>query len=173
MTTVAVDIDDLETLVMTTGALTTIEGALAARKMDPFVRTHLNFTAAHERLAAAMRNVRRAEAGTLVAWDGALEEDEIEFLRSLDGKQADKGAAPLVLSRSDKAPVAGVSMSVADKLAAKGCVVIGQIVRGVLWAGDKQPELTVDPTGFPVKITDRGRQKLAKIEAEKKALVNG
>ena len=156
MPSVTVDLDDLETLVMTTGALKTIEGALATRKQDPFIRQYLGFTEAHDRLATAMRNAQRVDAGTLVAWDGALNDDEIKLLREI-------GYGRKIMSRDEKAPSSGQSMSVVDQLAAKGCVVIGQLVKGVLWAGDKQPELVVDPKGFPVKITDRGREKLTKI----------
>lgn len=70
MPSVTVDLDDLETIVMTTGALKTIEGALNARKNDPFVHQYLDFSEAHDRLSSAMRNAKRADAGTLVPWDG-------------------------------------------------------------------------------------------------------
>ena len=85
MTSVAVDLADLETLVMTTGALKVIEGALQARKADPFVREHLDFTAAHDRLATAMRNAMRASADTLVPLDGELSPREIDVLGRIDG----------------------------------------------------------------------------------------
>ena len=160
MPSVTVDLADLETIVLTTGALKTIEGALAQRRNDPFVRPHLEFTAAHDRLAVAMRNATRAAAGTLVDWDGELDDDEIKMLRRV-------GEGTFWLLRKDKAPVDGEAMSIADRLSAKGCVIMGHFVTGILWAENKGPELTIDPKGFPVKITDRGAAKLREIDAKK------
>lgn len=159
MTSVNVSLEDLETLVMTTGALKTIESALTTRKNDPFIREHLDFTDAHNRLATAMRNARRAEAGTLIPWDGELEGHEEALLRAV----AEGG---FWITREEKVPSPDQTMSTADKLAAKGCIVIGQFVVGVLFAG-LQPELQVDPKGFPLRITDRGREKLVKLDAPK------
>jgi hypothetical protein len=154
MPSVTIDLADLETIVMTTGALKTIEGALAQRKQDPFVRQHLDFTAAHDRLASAMRNARRAEAGTLVAWDGELDEDEVNALRHIDsGKRVQ-------ISGHEKQ-----NYHEYDGLSAKGCIVMGQPVVGVIWAGEERPALT-PCQGFALKITDRGREKLAKIDAK-------
>ena len=157
MTSVTVDLEDLRTLVLTAGALKTIEGALASRKADPFVREHLDFTEAHNRLASAMRNAERADAGTLVPWDGDLDDAEIDLLHAIDTGEH------VILTRRQKSPNPGAAMSVADQLAAKGCVVIGQLVKGILWAGEAAPDLVVDPQGFPVRITQRGREKLAKL----------
>ena len=154
MTSVTIDLEDLETLVMTTGALKMIEGALAQRKTDPFVRQHLDFTAAHDRCASVMRNARRAEAGTLVPWDGALDEVEEQLLRDLD--HTEMGERGIGLHKVDY-----------DSLAAKGCVVIGQQVGGVKWADDNQPHLRIIPSLFHVKITQRGREKLANIDARR------
>ena len=111
MTSVTVDLADLETLVMTTGALKTIEGALQARKADPFVREHLDFTAAHDRLATAMRNAMRASADTLVPFDEPLTEVEIKLLRRIDGGMN-------FLTPEEKAPEEDEPMSVVDRLAA-------------------------------------------------------
>jgi hypothetical protein len=163
MPSVTVDLDDLETLVMTTAALKTIEGALNARKNDPFVRQHLEFGAAHDRLASAMRGAKRAGSGTLVDWDGALDDKEIEFLRSLE----DEEGGLSTLTPDQKVPNKGQAMSVADRLAAKGCVILGQRVTGILWSDNPRPLLTIDHSGFPIKITDRGREKLVKIDADK------
>ena len=159
MPSVSVDLDDLEKLVLTSGVMKTIEGLLVARKNDPFVRPHLEFSEAHDRLATAMRNARRVDAGTLVPWDGELDDEEVEWLRVAE-------KAGFWISRKDKEPKAGENMSIMDKLAAKGCVIIGHFVTGVSFAGST-PELTVDPKGFPIRITDRGREKLAKIDAAK------
>ena len=38
---------------------------------------------------------------------------------------------------------------------------MGQLVKGVLWAGETKPILVVDSSGFPIKITNRGADKLA------------
>ena len=158
MPSVTVDLADLETLVFTTGAMKTIEGALQARRNDPFVREHLEFTDAHDRLATVMRNAKRADAGTLIPWDGELDDEEVKLLRVVDG-------GGFWIDQKQKAPKDGAAMSVADQLACKGCVVIGHFVTGVVWAAGK-PELTIDPKGFPVKITQRGREKLAAIDAK-------
>lgn len=154
MPSVTVDLEDLETLVMTTGAIKTIEDALSQRKQDPFVRQHLNFTAAHDRLASLMRNARRAEAGTLVPWDGPLTEIEETLLRDLNGCEC--GTKGIGIHKADY-----------DTLAAKGCVIIGQHVNGILWAGDKQPSIRIVPEYYSVKITPRGHEKLAKINAQR------
>ena len=160
MPSVSVDLDDLEKLVLTSGVMKTIEGLLVARKNDPFVRPHLEFSEAHDRLATAMRNARRVDAGTLVPWDGELDAEEVSLLRD-----ADKGGLWLTVSeRMPSRP--SEDMSVADRLMCKGCVIIGHFVTGVSFAGST-PELTVDPKGFPIRITDRGREKLAKIDAAK------
>lgn len=152
MTSVTIDLEDLETLVMTTGALKVIEGALHQRKNDPFTRPHLDFTAAHDRLATSMRNARRAEAGTLIEWDGELTEDEVNALRVIES-----GRRPQISAHEKK------NYREYDNLSARGCIVIGQPVAGVVWAGATAAELQ-PCEGYAVKITDRGREKLAKIE---------
>jgi len=157
MSSVTVDLEDLKALVFYTGVIKTIEGVLASHRADPFVPPVLEITAAHDRLAAAMRNAERSTADTLIAWDGELDAEETRLLRVIDED------GTMTLTRDEKAPEPGEPMSVADRLAAKGCVIIGQLVKGILWAGDKQPTLVPDPSGFPVKITGRGREKLAKI----------
>lgn len=167
MPTVAVDLDDLEKLVMGTGALKTIEGAIVARSRDPFTPDRHELTGAHNRLAAAMRNAKRGDADTLVPWDGDLDEDEIKLLREIDSFQIDGRKAMLILTPEQKAPEGGAAMSVADRLAAKGCVIMGQLVKGILWAGDERPMLTPDPSGYPIKITARGAEKLAKLATPK------
>ena len=158
MPTVTVELEDLEKLVFTAGAMKTVEGALKQRREDPFVRDHLEFTDAHNRLAAAVRNVQRGNADTLVAWDGDLSQAEIKLLRKV------KIGDVTILTRDQKAGKSGEDMSIADRLAAKGCVVMGQIVTGILWAGETKPVLTQDTSGFPIKITSRGTDKLAAID---------
>ena len=164
MPTVTVDLEDLEKLVFTAGAMKQVEGALKQRREDPFVRDHLEFTDAHNRLAAAVRNGQRGNADTLVAGDGDLSQDEIKLLRKVKIGDVD------VLTRNEKAGKSGEDMSIADRLAAKGCVVMGQLVTGILWAGETKPVLVQDTSGFPIKITSRGADKLAAIDtASKKA----
>lgn len=156
MPVVTVDLDDLETIIFATGAIKTIEGVLASRRSDPFVQPHLDFKAAHDRLGSAMRDVRRAEAGTLVNYSEPLTVEEVTALREIDfGKD--------VLSQDEKAPnkKKKESMSVYDRLAAKGMVVMGNFVRGVVWAGASAPEIVPDPKGFAIKLTNRGRAALA------------
>lgn len=152
MPSIAVDQDDLETIIWATAAIKAIEGALAQRKSDPFVRPRLDYTAAHDRLASALRNAKRVTAGTLVPWDGPLTDAEFRMLRGIkeDGMRQFNGP-----SRFHHPEV--------DSLVAKGCVVMGQRVDGVIWAGAATPELA-PMAMFAVKITDRGREKLAKIE---------
>lgn len=168
MTAVIVDLADLETIVFATGAIKAIESTLANRMVDPFVRPHLDYTAAHDRLATAMRNARRAEAGTLVQFDEPLTRAEARALRYvLDAEEVRKsGVAWFAISGPDKAAL-GEEMSIYDRLAAKGCVQIGQFVTGVVWSGAPAAEVKADPErGFAAKITDRGRAMLTAFEAK-------
>lgn len=153
MTKVTVDLVDLETIVFATAAIKTIEGALAARHNDPFVQPHLDFTEAHNRLATEMRNAKRADADTLVAWNGTLDDEEIRCLKGFDEPF-------LVIEPKDKAPKFGQQMSIFDQLAAKGCVEIGQVVSGVVWPGRDRPDIRTDPY-YAVRMTQRGYDKLA------------
>lgn len=172
MTAVNVDLADLETIVFATGAIKAIESALANRLVDPFVRPHLDYTAAHDRLATAMRNAARAAAGTLVAFDEPLTKTEVKALRYIldatDPGRKKPGVADLfVISGMDKAGL-GEDMSIYDRLAAKGCVQIGQFITGVVWSGAPSPEVRADPErGFAAKITDRGRALLTAFEGGK------
>jgi len=150
---ILVNIEDLETLVWATSVLKTVEGALATRKIDPFVRPHLDFTAANDRCAAIVRDARRQMSGTLVVWDEVLSEGDEKRLRRVD----ENGI--LELSNIDQKVEY-------DTLAAKGYVVIGTGVSGTVWSGEKHAD--INPTHrYRVKVTDRGRAKIAKIDAEK------
>ena len=159
MTTVTVGLADLETLVMATAIIKTIESSLAQRKDDPFIKPHLNFSDAHDRLATAMRNATRAESGTLFDWDGELSDDEIILLKDIDA-----GAIKMFsVSERNPANKEHYNQNI-DSLAAKGCIILGQCASAVVWAGANRPELKVDPSKFAVKITDRGRQKLRMLQ---------
>ncbi|HVX91570.1 MAG TPA: hypothetical protein VHC20_08260 [Candidatus Paceibacterota bacterium] len=164
MKTVTVSLEDLEAIVFATGVIKTIEGALASRKDDPFVKPYLDYTEAHNRLATAMRDARRADADTLVKYDAPLDDDEKQALTLLAKREdlTELGKAEAFsISTAQKAPGPGESMSVYDKLAAKGCVVMGNFVRGVLWAGASAAELApYTDAGFAIKTTVRGRAKL-------------
>jgi len=146
MATVTVDLTDLEALVMTTGVIKTFESLLAQRRMDPFVRPYLEFTEAHERLAAVMRDAKREDAGTKIKYNDPLTEKEAELLHHI-------GEGKSFLTPKEK-------VKVADGLAAKGLIIIGQMVFGVVWPGASAAELKADPTEFAVKLTARGLKAL-------------
>ena len=158
MTTVTVDLADLETIVFATGVIKTIEGALNSFKRDPFVQPHLNYTEAHNRLAALMRDAQRADAGTLIPYNEPLGKQELVRLR-------DASSSGFYISRDDKVPEEGEDMSIWDRLMSKGVIVMGQVVTGVVYSGAPSVEqLVVDPQRFAVKITDRGRNALMQME---------
>lgn len=155
MPSVTVDLDDLEALVFATGAIKQIDSLLAARRGDPFVVPYLARTDAHDRCAEAARFARRAENQDVVTkWDEPLTEEEAEVLLKL-------GADVNRVSPDERLKVPAI-----DTLMAKGCVVLGHFVDGVLWGGKPTPEIQVDPKAFAVKITPCGQ---AKLEALKKA----
>jgi len=158
MAQVTVDLSDLETLVFTTGALKTIEGALQSRKSDPFVQPHLNFTEAHNRLATAMRNASRGTADTVVPWDEPLETYERHFLESVANNE--ENGLPTTIGTDFRLEHPEI-----DRLMCKGAITLGQLVKGVIWAGKDRPEPPPDPSGFAVRVTERGRSKLTKVAA--------
>ena len=147
---VEVEFEDLETIVFATAAIKQIETALAARKQDPFVRPHLAYTNAHNNLTAAMNSARRAQADTLVAWDGELSNDEIKLLTRLTNYDL-----PTVEVTGDYRR----KTSEIDTLSAKGCIRIGQRVEGSVWPGEPSAELRIVPS-FSLQITRRGKEKL-------------
>ena len=159
MTTVTVDLKDLETIVFATGVIKTIEGSLAAFRRDPFVQPHLNFTDAHKRLAAMMRDATRAEAGTLIPYNEPLNKKELSCLRAA-------ASSGFYISRKEKAPEGGEAMSIWDRLMSKGMIAMGQVVTGVVYAGASSVEqVIVDPERFAIRLTDRGRNELMKVAA--------
>ena len=171
MTAVTVDLDDLEKVVMATGAIKTIEQALNTRRHDPFVPPESAYTDAHKRLASAMLNAKRSTADTVVKFDEPLTDEEGKALQRA-AKEKTKLETPSGQVRTDlfliatqqKIPDEGEVMSVWDRLAAKGCIVMGSVVNGVLWAGaDRITDAMVDHGGYAIKITDRGREKLLQV----------
>ena len=143
MTQVTVDLADLEKLVFAAGAIKPIESALNARKNDPFVKPYLEFTDAHDRLATAMRNVRRSE--TIANWDAPLTVWETTALISI--------TEPFM--RIEK-------KTDYDSLLFKGYVTIGQLLTGASWTGESTPELRLNPGEYVVKLTERGRATVRK-----------
>ena len=163
MTQVTVDSDDLEALVFGTGVIKSIEGSLAAFKRDPFTKTNVPLTEAHDRLAAAMRNAKRAQADTLVKWDEPLTKDEQIALAAVAAACKEMGDVKRI-SAQDKAPGKGEAMSVFDRIAAKGMIEMGQSLIGILWAGRQAPDITALPE-FAARLTPRGRSIMEQIKA--------
>jgi len=152
MPLVLVDLNDLETLVMTTGALKTVEQALNARRSDPFVRAHLDFTDAHNRLATQMRDARRSERNdTVIQFDEPLTLDESKYMYGLYISSCG------YYVYHDEQFVE--QRPVINSLQAKGMVCRGRYMNGVLWDGEAHPQLKEDHKGFAVRLTYRGRQK--------------
>lgn len=148
---VEVEIEDLETIIFATAIIKSIESSLQQRKQDPFIRPHLDYTAASEALTAAMNSARRSVSGTLVAWDGALDKDETELLKEFIKSEVFEITAEF---RTETKQV--------DSLMAKGCIRIGQLVRGAVWPGEARPDIQ-PVAGFALSITSRGKDKLAKL----------
>jgi hypothetical protein len=163
MTQVTVDSDDLEALVFGTGVIKNIEGSLAAFKRDPFTKTNVPLTEAHDRLASAMRNAKRAQADTLVKWDEPLTKDEQIALAAVAASCKEMGDVKRI-SPKDKAPDRGEAMSIYDRLAAKGIIEMGQFLIGIMWAGQQSPAITAQPE-FAARLTPRGRSMLEQIKA--------
>jgi len=55
---------------------------------------------------------------------------------------------------------------------AKGCIKMGQLVSGIVWAGEEHPFLEKMPS-FGVAITLRGRTKLTKVVKDRVTEVTG
>lgn len=103
-----------------------------------------------------MRNAQRAASNdAVVKFDEPLTKSEIRALRYVDS-----ASNVFVISPADKA-ADGEAMSIYDRLAAKGCVEMGQFVQGVVWAGAPAAQLTADEKGYAARLTHRGRALLA------------
>lgn len=156
---VEVELDDLETVIFASAAIRNIESTIAQAKQDPFVKTHLACTEAHDRLVGAMNSARRSAADTKIGWDDPLTKEEQKLLDEIADKAKEMGEYHNITAK-DREPKKGSAMSVIDSLASKGCVRIGQAVSGVVWPGDKQA--TLAPADFfIVAVTPRGKDKLA------------
>jgi hypothetical protein len=165
MTTVTADLADLEALVFSVGAMKSIEGILATRKNDPFVRPHLDITAAHNRLAAEMRNAKRAESGTATKWDEPATREEQNLLRCFEDKNG-RLVSVIHINAARRNSAADDYMPAIDTLASKGMIVIGQVLTGVLWAGEDRPEFKIDPSAWALKITPRGMAEHGRMKAK-------
>jgi hypothetical protein len=159
---VTVDLADLERIIFAAAAIKQIDQLLNARKNDPFIRPHLEFRDAALRLESAMNDAKRSarpREDTLIDYNAPLTEAEVNVMRSLirDSKTWTYEGFSVIHSK-DRPPgenERGEQMGVYDRLAAKGCVVIGQCVSGVVWAGEDRPALRAEPE-FAVKTTPRG-----------------
>lgn len=152
MAKVEVDDSDLETLIFATSVLKTIEGALISRKSDPFVRPHLDYTRALDNVTTAWRNSKRTSAGTAIAWDGELDSFERDFLKSICGFECSNTIT--VEYRLNHPEI--------DRLAAKGCIQLGQCCEGAVWAGENTPDIRPIPK-FAVRVTPRGIEKFKEL----------
>lgn len=160
---VEVNVADLEAIIQAAGIIKTIEGALASRRTDPFVKPYLDFTDAHNRLTAAWRDAQRAEADTLVKYDAPLTREEVNALQYVAAgapQGAPGGATYFTISPEDKGEP-GREMSVYDQLSAKGLIRIGQWCVGVVWPGASQvSDVKPDPKGYAAQLTERGARVL-------------
>ena len=148
---VEVEIEDLETIIFATAIIKSIESALQQRKQDPFIKPHLDYTAASEALTQAMNSARRSVADTKIEWDGALTKDEQALLKEFVASNTFEVTAEFRLKTKE-----------VDQLAAKGCIRIGQLVSGAVWPGEDRPDLR-PVQGYALAITSRGKDKLAKL----------
>jgi hypothetical protein len=164
MPNVSVDLQDLETLVFATGAIKLIEAALHQRSNDPFVPQDNEIRSAHDRLAAVARNAKRGSLGTAVNWVDPLTDKEAVMLKKIEAR-CEKGAFKAWAVK----PEYRLEHMEIDSLGAKGCVVLGQALEGVLWAGAERPEFKPDPDWYLVKVTPRGRERLEQYEASQNA----
>ena len=148
---VAVELKDLETLLYVTAAIKQIEQVLVQRKHDPFVKPEQDYKQAHDNLVAAMNSATRANSGTAIPYDGPLTDKEIDYLKSVSSSLMERIVPEVNAKERFELPI--------DTLAAKGCVKIGQCVKGAIWPGQTQADLKSTDM-FAVMITPRGRSKL-------------
>lgn len=145
---VEVEIEDLETIIFSTAVIKNIETLLAARKTDPFVKPHLDYNRAHDALVLAMNSARRFIVDTKIDWGGKLSDKEFALLKQF----ASSDVFEIDGEFRKKKPET-------DTLAAKGCLRIGQMVKGAVWPGEQRPD--IQPiAGYALAITKRGREKL-------------
>lgn len=146
MPSVTVDLSDLERIVFATSAIKGVEAALTQAKNDPFVRPHMQYAEAHDRLASAMRNAMRSEANdTLVKFDEPVTKGELKLLRQCPNDRV------ITIQATEK--------TAWDPLSAKGCIEMGTLVTGYIWPGKERPDLFPNPEGYAVRITPRGISK--------------
>lgn len=161
---ITISLADLEILIMAAGAIKPIEEALSTRKRDPFVPAEPQITAAIQRLAADARSARRSKETYATAWEGPLTEDELGWLVAIcENEDPHKAAFDIVTD--DRFEIEAI-----DSLAARGMIVIGVPVHGVVWPGAERAEVwLVDPDqGHYLKPTQRGLRKWRELEKAKK-----
>ena len=166
---VEVEIQDLETIVFATAAIKKIETALSTRKHDPFVKPYLEFNEAHNNLTTALTHAKRSQNSQDYAtpWDGELSIKEIKYLQDVSSYTTYK-----TVSGDERNPASQGYNDVVDSLMAKGCIKMGQLVSGIVWAGEEHPFLEKMPS-FGVAITLRGRTKLTKVVKDRVTEVTG
>lgn len=153
---VEVELDDLKSLLFGSSAIKTIEQAIAAAKLDPFSPPVGEFARAHNTLAGVMNSATRAQADTVVKWDGELTAKEIKRLKTL-------GVFPVEIDGTYR-----IENEEFDSLLAKGCIRMGQVVHGAIWPGE--PRADIKPMHmFAVVLTSRGKEKLDAAMSKEKA----
>jgi hypothetical protein len=162
MTDITISLEDLETLVMAAGAIKTIETALDTRKRDPFVPPQNQIAAAVGRLAAEARSARRSKETYQTPWDGELDEQEIKWLDMVckDYDPTDRAKRMFLITPDER-----FKSSAIGRLTAKGMLLIGNSVKGVIWPGADQPEFAPDPTCYYLMPTPRGLRKWRELKA--------
>lgn len=164
MTQITVDLDDLEALIFSTGAIKVIETAVDQSKKDPFRLQHKSrLTGAHDRLATAARNIRRGQEPAY-NYNKPLTTAEANYLAQIcaayDPSDAQKRFIRITANeRLDKPPEGRPEI---NQLAAKGMIEIGAPVTGVVWSGAEHAEVTPDPTGYLLRPTKQGLQQWEK-----------
>ena len=158
MPQVTVDLDDLEALVWGSGAIKAIEASLASFRRDPFTPNPEVISQAHERLATAVRQAKRDGAGTAVDFNEPLTSAELKLLRktAVNAAATHKRGAPFPVTLINTKDKVGDY----DRLAAKGCIVIGTTGAAFVFPGQKDPLLIIEPNKLGVMITPRGSDRL-------------
>jgi hypothetical protein len=165
--TITVNLEDLETLIFAAGAMKPIEIAMDTRKRDPFVLKELPITAAINRLATEARSARRSKETYATPWDGELNDDEQAWLAAVcdpyNPNEKGRRRAPF-----DIIPEDHLGEEAIHTLNAKGMLVIGTSVRGVVWPGAEQAEIWPEAnTRFYLMPTTRGLRKWRELQAAK------
>lgn len=156
---IAVDIDDLEKLVMATGFVKGLEKMLYQHKEDPFVcRDEGVMTKVHDRLSKAMVRAKRIETHT--DYDDSLTRDAADLLKEMSCALDPESRVPLYFINSDwMRPKSSTAPAGFSELRQKGMIEIGSVFEYTLWQSDPK-ETRIDKAQFRTRITDRGSKML-------------